>query len=37
MTNFMHGYLINWPKAYSRGKEVPMSNAAELYDFLNDR
>ena len=24
-------------KAYSHGKEVPMSNAAELYDFLNNR
>ena len=24
-------------KVYSQGGEVPMSNAAELYDFLNNR
>ena len=24
-------------KVYTQGKEVPMSNAAELYDFLNYR
>ena len=24
-------------KVYSHGMEVPMSNAAELYDFLNNR
>ena len=24
-------------KVYTHGKEVPMSNAAELYDFLNNR
>ncbi len=24
-------------KVYSQGREVPMSNAAELYDFLNNR
>jgi len=24
-------------KVYSRGREIPMSTAAELYDFLNNR
>ena len=24
-------------KVYSEGKEIPMSNASELYDFLNER